>query len=197
MEPFFKKIAEKLKVVRKEDYLYFSVLAVFFLLVLYVFSVSSSFLTANINKVFSSNESKTVHALDMEQYSLVAKKLRFSVQTPEAINSTSTASSTPQTQESEDKPFDKQSLVIKVLNATAKKGLASNLAELLSKDGFIVTKTGNEEKDYATTTIYLLESKSAYRASLLETVRKSYPAVIATTTDKNGGYDAVIIIGDR
>ena len=184
-----------MKSIRKEDYFYFSILIIFFIAIFFVFATTVSFLSQNVNKVFSANTAESVRTLDMTNYALVAKKLHFSIPVVDEFGElqppveATTATTT--------EVIDKQSLVIKVLNGTNKKGLAASLSESLTKGGFIVVKTGNEPETYATTTLFLLETKKAYEPLLLEELRKSYPDAISTTTEKNGGYDAVIIIGEH
>ncbi len=192
----FTKLNEELKKVKKEDYAYLSVLLIFASIVCIVFSMTASFLSGNINKVFSSYSNETVRALDMEQYTLIAKKLHFSIPISGTNEANQPLSSETSPQATTTQPFDKQSLVLKVLNGTKNRsGLAATLSEALAKDGFMVLKSGNEDEPYATTTLFLLTSKKDYEASLMKVIRTLHPNAIATTTDKNNGYDALIIIG--
>ncbi len=186
-----------MKKIRKEDYFYFSIVIVFFITVFFIFLTTVSFLSENINRVFSSNSTATVRTLDMEKYALAAKKLHFVIPVFDE-NGELKIPSAPSTEATSTPIIDKQSLVIKVLNGTTKKGLAASLSDSLAADGFIVVKTGNEEETYATTTLFLLDTKKAYEVMLMETLKKTYPDAISTTTDKNNsGYDAIIIIGER
>lgn len=180
---------------RKEDYAYLSVLVIFVIVVGIVFSMTVTFLSSNINKVFSSDKAEIIRALDTEQYAFVTKKLNLSV--PVFNEDGTIESSAPIANVATTTPevLDIQSLVIKVLNGTKKKGAAGTLSEALEADGFTVIKTGNEEEPYATTTLFLLDIKKSYENILMASLKKSYPSAIATTTDKNSGYDVIIIIG--
>jgi len=191
----FAAFIQEIKKVRREDYFYLSMFLIFFILIFIVFTMAVSFFSGNMNKIFSSDSSETVRALDMEQYALVAKKLHFSIPTFNTNGELVSDLVAPPATTTQ--MIDKQSLVIKVLNGTKKSGLASSLSTALSAEGFLVIKTGNEEESYATTTLFLLESKKAYEQILMDALRKTYPSAIATTTDKNGGYDAIIIIGGQ
>jgi hypothetical protein len=195
MNTSFTTIKEHFKKIRKEDYFYFTIIVIFFIAVFFAFLSTVSFLSRNINKVFSTDTSTSVRTLDMDRYTLVAKKLNFVI--PVFDKSGALTTPTPPSVATTTQPIDKQSLIIKVLNGTKKKGLAASLSESLVADGFIVIKTGNEEELYATTTLFLLDTKKAYEALLMETLMKTYPDAISTTTDKNSGYDAIIIIGEN
>jgi len=75
-------------------------------------------------------------------------------------------------------------------------GVASNPFSAVTLSP-LAEKTGNADKLYATTTIFIKESRSNYTASLLEEIKKIYPAVVATTTPESTPFDATIIIGTR
>ena len=186
-------IPESLKNLKHEDYVYISILAVFFTLVGVTFFFSVDFLSYNINKVFTVETREPAHGLNMENYTLVAKKLGLSIPTEQERNLPQTSKASQAT--SATTVLDKQSLIIKVLNGTTKAGAASTLTKSLTNGGFSVLKTGNDDFLYSTTTIVIQESKVAYLPSLLAIVRKTYPDTYATTTKKTAAYDVVITIG--
>ncbi len=193
----FTSLAKGVKEIRKEDYVYISALVLFLIIIGLVFSTTVTFLSSNINKVFSSDKAEIIRALDTEQYTFITKKLNLSVPTFNEDGTVETPAPTAETATTTPEVLDIQSLVIKVLNGTKKKGLAATLSEALKADGFTVIKTGNEEEPYATTTLFLLDTKKSYEGVLMTSLRKTYPYAIATTTDKNSGYDVVIIIGQN
>lgn len=185
-----KEILSKLK---KDDYIYLSIMMFFFIILIIIFSMTVSFFSKNINKVFYSENNQKITGLDIAQYTLVAKKLNLTTPTTPTMGTTTSIVTSATTIAQ----LDKKSLLIKILNGTTKKSLASTLAKSITDDGFIVSKTGNEKSDYGTTTIIVQENKSEYTPTLLESVRKIYPTAVATTTDKISAFEATIIIGNK
>lgn len=189
MSPSIKNLRDTITKINPRDLVYPGIILLFIILVGILFSLATQFIAKNINNAFSSDTGAESSALNMANYTLVAKKLGFSTEA-----GASTVSTSPASPASSAQSLDKKSLIITILNSTAKKGVATTLAQSLESLGFAKATTGNEKKLYATTTIVIKESKSDYETLLLEAVRKTYPGAIATTTGA-GAIDATIIIG--
>lgn len=191
MTPSIKNLRDTITKINPRDLVYPGIILLFFILVGILFSLATQFIAKNINNAFSSDTGAESSALNMANYTLVAKKLGFST---EAGVSVATSTSSPAVAVLTSQVLDKKSLTITILNSTAKKGVATTLAEALQTSGFSKAATGNEKKLYATTTVVIKESKKDYETLLLEAVRKIYPDAVATTTTA-GTIDATIIIG--
>lgn len=197
---------QALKNTKPLDLVYPGVLILFFGLVAVVFFFTIRFISKNINKAFSPEEGGASQALNVERYKLTAQKLNLPMNVlqndatvPEPSTETATldpASPAQATSTPAITVLDKRAITITVKNSTPKKGIATTLAKALEDAGFAKPQTGNESTLYATTTILLKESKKEYETLLLETIRKTYPDAIATTT-VDGVVDAIIIIGTR
>lgn len=192
-------IKEIFKKIKREDYIYLSVVIIFFITLIIVFSMAVNFISKNINKIFYSENNQEIRGLNIEQYTLIAKKLNLAIPDGNTqitvTQETTTATTTPDTIITP--PLDKQSITIKILNGTTKKGLAAVLAKSITDEGFIVSKTGNEKSNYSTTTLIIQENKSDYTQILLDALHKSYPQAISTTTSKTSDTDVVIVIGNN
>lgn len=192
-------IIESLRKIKSRDLIYPGLFILFFIIVIIVFFFAMQFISKNINKAFSPEESAPSQALDIEKYKLVAKKLNMSVSpidnvvvAPAEVPTTqAVATSTPIA------TLNKKDITIMIKNSTSKKGVATALAKTLEDAGFATPKTGNEQKLYSTTTILLKESRNIYQSILLEAVRKTYPDAIITTTPETSAVDATVIIGAR
>lgn len=201
-------ILGSLRKIKPIDIIYPGIFVLFFGAILVIFFLSIQFISENINKAFSPEESAVTQALDTEKYSLVAKKLNISVGTGNnniitaTTTSISEATTTPTiiattSVPSIITPIDKKDITILIKNSTDKKGVAGILAKALEDNGFTKPKTGDEPRRYATTTIILVESKKEYESLLLDEVRKNYPNAIATTSTSTSVADAIIIIGTK
>lgn len=188
------------------DFIYPSIFVLFLGSILIVFFLTMQFISKNINRAFTSEESAPSQALDIEKYKLVAKKLSISVDTMSNGNEGSptpphleTATTTPIVIATSTLPdvlvLDKKSITIFVKNSTSKNGVASTLAKALEQSGFTKPQTGNEPSIYATTTILLAENKSDYKTTLLEEVQKIYPYAVIETASGNNEFDVIVIIG--
>lgn len=187
------KIKEMFKNLNKEDYLYLSVVIIFFILVLFVFLYAVGFLSTNINKVFNSENTSNTGGLNMEQYTLVVKKMNLNNQNPQT---TEIPTRSPESQTNTN-ILDKHSITIKILNSTETKGLASLLEKKIINEGYLVSKTGNEATNYEITTLLIQENKSEYSSILLSAIQKTYPKAVVKTTTEASDVDAVIIIGNN
>lgn len=195
-------ITERLKSMKPRDFIYPGIFIVFLIIVGIVFYNTATFISQNINKVFSVQEGATVQGLNLESYKAVAHKLNIPVIVPEEPSEitpeeTSVAEPSPVITEEEKPSLDKKSITLRVLNSTTKAGLAGALSKELSLAGFSTPTTGTLTKPIATTTIHIKESSSAYGPLLLETVRTKYPDVQISTIIEDTSYDAIITIGIR
>lgn len=178
---------EALKRMKLRDFIYPGILFGFIVAIAIIFFIASRTITDSINKAFSAEQNSSAQALDRARYALVTKKLGISTNIAQKISATETATSSV--------PEDKKTLTITILNSTGKSGLGATLAKTLLTAGYGTAKTGNERKLYATTTILIKESKSAYTTALLEEVKKTYAGAVASTTPETTTSDVTIIIG--
>lgn len=196
------KITALLKKLRPGDFMYPGVFIIFFLIVSVIFFFAIQFISKNINKIFSHEQTDSSQVLDLQRYLLTVQKLNLIVTNQESSVTGEIAMEENQKAQP-DIPMmatsttlqDKSTLTLAIRNSTSRKGVAATLAKTLKDDGFAESTTGNEQKHYATTTIFLKESKRAYEQLILEAVRKDYPDALATTTPENARFDVTIIIG--
>lgn len=119
--------------------------------------------------------------------------------------STSTSSTKPETQSAEttEKPaaaVDKKTLVLKVLNGGAAKGVAGTYGEKLKAAGFTKTTVGNSFGDYTGQTLYYAKGQSAEADAIKEEVVKTYPALVvkeAPAGDKDATVATYVLILGR
>lgn len=194
-------IIETLKSMKPRDFTYPGIFIVFLVIVGIIFYNTATFISQNINKVFSIQEGTTIQSLDLEQYKIVAQKLNIPVITPEEAGEVVAVEAPPtpdvSVTEDEESSLDKKSISLRVLNSTTKAGLAGSLAKELSLAGFSTPTTGTLTKPIATTTIRIKESSVAYSSLLLEVVKTKYPDVQILTTTEDISDDAIITIGIR
>ena len=182
---------------KKSDVVYVVVLILFLVAVTVVFFFTTQFITQNINKVFSTANTGNAQALNLGNYSLVAKKLHIDINTP-SVNE-----APPPTKEmvavTSTSALEKSALTINILNSTSKKGVAATLARVMTEAGFSTPQTGNEKKFYTVTTIFIKESKKEYESLILKTVASLYPevAIDPTREKEDAKFDALIIIGNK
>lgn len=201
MTPKNMNIVEFLKTLRPKDLVYSGILVLFIIMVVIIFFISTTFISQNINKIFSSDGGASAQVLDIARYELTMKKLGVAT-APNSENSTvpeviAPPVEAPATAVPTTTPLDKQALSIQIRNSTAKKGVAGTLANLLKDSGFKTPSTANEKMSYSKTTIFIKESKYVYAPLLLETVLKSYPDAFATTTPESALFDVIIIVGGK
>jgi|GEM_PF-3085319 len=195
-----KKYLQKMK---PADYIYLSVMFVFFIIIAVLFSISTNFIVSNINKIFSPIKAGNSQALNIGQYSLVAKKLNLPVNTVTPDNGTASTTPTPATtpivpvSPTPSQVLDKKSITIEILNSTTKKGVASVLNKSLTLAGFSSATTGNEKTSYDITTIVINDKKKDYSSLLLEAVNKIYPKAVTQILPNKTGTDVTIIIGKQ
>lgn len=199
MSPFIKKIRDSVSEVKPKDLIYPGILLLFAITVGIIFILATGFITKSIDTAFSGDTGEGSSSLNMENYTLVTKKLGISAEikkgalvTPvsTAVISESKATTTTQV-------LDKKSFTLNILNSTTKSGTAGTLAASLEAAGFVKAKTGNEKTPYATTTVAIKESKKALGSSLLEEVRKTYPDAVSTTSQETALFDVIITIGAK
>lgn len=199
MSPFIKKISDSVSEVNPKDLIYPGIVFLFVIIVGVIFVIATGFIAKSIDTAFSGDTGEGSTSLNMENYTLVAKKLGISteikkeatvVQVATAVPTETPATTTTQI-------LDKKAFTLNILNSTGKSGLAGTLATSLESAGFVKAKTGNEKTLYATTTVAIKESKSALSASLLEEVRKIYPDAVSTTSPETASFDVIITIGTK
>lgn len=193
-----------LKKMKSSDYVYLGVLFIFIIIVIILFIYSTSFVVANVNKIFSQENVNNIQSLNVDNYKLVEKKLNL------PINSISENTNIEQpiiqinipTEEIPNIPivqeFNKQSVTLSITNSTNKKGVALVLAKKIEEAGFSMAFTGNEKKLYGTTTILIKESKKEYAPFIEEVVLKSYPKAVTQIFKEDPSkveFDVSIIIG--
>ena len=199
MSPFIKKLSDFASKINPKDLIYPGVVLLFIVAVSILFFIATKFIADNIDTAFSGDEGAGSSSLNMQNYTLVAKKLGITVEArkeavaiPElpAVPSEAPATTTTQV-------LDKKAFTLNILNSTPKSGIAGTLASSLESAGFAKAKTGNEKTLYATTTIAIKEDKSALTPSLLEIVRKTYPDAVSATAPETASFDVVITIGTK
>jgi LytR cell envelope-related transcriptional attenuator len=203
MNPQDSSFAKILKKMKSSDFIYLCVIFVVFVVVVILFFYSTNFIVKNINKIFAPVSIPTSLSLDKARYSLVAKKLNLpvnstpvsdvnqNVDAPPADETTATSpASIPQN-------LDKGSITINILNSTAKKGVAATLAKTFSEAGFATATTGNEEEDFALTTILINNDKKEFLPLIEEVVIESYPKAISEVVSSDTEFDVTIIIGQQ
>ncbi len=199
MIKFIDKIKDLVSDVNPKDLIYPGILFLFAIIVGFIFILATGFIAKNIDTAFSGDTGEGASSLNMQNYTVVAKKLGISMdakrettETPAAaIPSAETATTTPA------EVLDKKAFTLSILNSTSKSGIAGALATSLESAGFAKAKTGNEKTLYATTTVAIKEGKSAIAQSLLEIVLKSYPDAVSTTAPETALFDATITIGTK
>lgn len=196
MSQFFKNIRVAMSGIKPKDLVYPAMILFLIIIVGILFSIAIKFITKNFNDAFSGTIVTERSTLNMTNYTIVARKLGINIESQKSdtesvlVVATTTENLIVETTE----VLDKKSITISVLNSTVKKGVAGVLAQALEDDGFTKATTRNEKKQYATTTVFINESKLKYEELLLESVHKTYPDAISTSTE-TGESDVVIIIG--
>lgn len=200
MSPFIKKIRDSVSEVKPKDLIYPGIVLLFAIVVGVIFILSTRFIARSIDTAFSGDTGEGGSSLNMENYTLIAKKLGISAEikreTPVIQVETTTTIEQPATTTTT-QVLDKKAFTLNILNSTEKSGVAGALAVSLESAGFAKAKTGNEKTLYATTTVAIKESKSALGQSLLEEVQKTYPDAVSTTSPETTSFDVIIIIGTR
>lgn len=210
----FSKILTKMK---STDFIYLYVAFIFFIIVFILFLNSTNFIITNVNKIFSPTNDGNTQALNMENYSLVEKRLNLPVNSisenttqntpvvepiPVVDNTVTTPVIVPVTPVVENIPtpaptpvLDKKSITINILNTTSEKGVAATLAKAMETAGFSTATTGNDKKVYALTTILIKDSKKDYTSLVEEIVKASYPKAVTDINPETSSFDVVIMIG--
>ena len=180
------------------DFIYISILIIFFLIVAFVFYLSSKFLIQNINKIFTQTDQSTLQALDKNRYSLIEKKLDLPINPPtdfvkyDAPVEITPVIETPTIQQV--KVLDPKILSINIINAAKKAGVASGLAKSLETDGF-AKATLSDNPMSQTTTIAIKESQQEYATLIEAAVKKLYPKATIISNPETSAFDVIIKIG--
>lgn len=195
------------------------IVAIFIIVGIFVFVYSVSFLSGAINKSFFVDneivESKMIK-IDLDNLTKIASKLniqlgetsisvfsssssssQFSLSTSSVSSASTTTSVSSVASSSPIVELNKKLVKISILNGTKTKGLAVGLKDIMTKDGFIISKTGNVTEVLGTTTIKIKIGKKDYLPMIKESVFKKYRNVEDKEMDETGEYDIVIIIGGK
>ncbi|MBI5077791.1 MAG: LytR C-terminal domain-containing protein [Candidatus Yonathbacteria bacterium] len=196
MSQFIQNLRIKVSEIKPRNLVYPGIISLFIIVTGVLFSFSTQFIAKNINTAFSGDTSSESSALNMTNYTLVAKKLGISTESKKnaVVEPASVASSSPASAETS-QILDKKSITISILNSTTKSGVATALSQALLSAGFSKATTGNEKKQRDTTTVTIKKSSASLSDALLEEVRKIYPNATANTTGESASFDATIIIG--
>lgn len=195
MTTSLQNLREKMSGLAPRDLIYPGVAFVFFVFVLILFFFSTRFLGKSINSAFLEDMTTDTSSLNIENYTLVAKKLGVNADKKQEVSPSQTE--TPLVASDIPEVADKSSLSFKILNASGKSGAAGALATKLEAAGYGEATIGNQSKSIAITTIHIKESNFSFGPSILEEVIKTYPkATMATTTD-DAEYDVTITIGAK
>jgi hypothetical protein len=215
MEEKETKPIETPKKLESIDFIYLGVLFLSFIIIVIVFFYSTSFIIGNVNKIFSQNNATESHALEINKYSLLAKKLNLPVNeqtsnivtTPPVVNTlpptttpettkTINPEATPNTTTPPTTELDKKSLIIDILNGARKAGVASSMSTELENAGFSKGATGDSKNIYPITTIMIKDTKKDYTTLIETVVKKLHPKATTTTTNpESSKFDVIIIVG--
>lgn len=178
---------------RAKDLVYPVILFVFATIVFILFFMATGFIGKNVNTAFSDDYKNESKSLNMANYTIITKKLGLNTETKnEVVEAPSEVSSATTST-----VLERKILTLTVLNSTTIDGSAKALATRLESAGFAKAKIGGEKTLYATTTIFIKESRAEFTSLLLEEVQKIYPSAYATTTASSAEFDATIIIGTK
>lgn len=200
--------------------IYPAVLGIFIISGAFVFVYSVSFLSGAVNKAFFIDnkivESKMTK-IDLDNLTKLASRLNVQFGETANISVFSSSSSSSQSSFSTSSAsfasttssvssvassspiveLDKKSVKISILNGTKTKGLAVDLKEVMIKDGFTISKTGNVAEVSGTTTIKIKNSKKDYLPLVKESVLKKYKTIEDKEADETSDYDVIITIGGK
>lgn len=197
------KILEQLKMMKLKAFLYPSLLGIFILIAGILFILSATFISKEINKIFSVNEDNDKSLkIDNANYVLVAQKLNLPINTGTADSSSddtlqeSSSTSTENIQPA----IDKKTLKIEILNGSGISGLAADLKKSIAAADFIVEKTGNSDSIQKITEIQVKEGVQKY-AAIVDEIKNIVSAKYAPgdiqTLNASSSYDIIIIIGTK
>lgn len=160
-----------------------------FVIVIILFLVSINFIFHSINKIFNINDdliAQKIIKFNIEEFNKIKNRFENKVMPAAPIPPTPPALPV----------LDKKSLSIKILNGTAKKGLAANLKKIFETNNFVVKETGNAKKeDYKKTVLSIKESKKDFLSLISDVLKNTYPDFTQEILLENEDADAVIIIG--
>ncbi|MEK7538801.1 MAG: LytR C-terminal domain-containing protein [Patescibacteria group bacterium] len=156
--------------------------------VLFFFSIQ--FISSNINKVFTIEDDSGTSALNITQYSLVAKKLGIP---PDASKQPEPIEAVAPTSVGE----INFAATISIMNGTSKTGIAGTLAKKLQAAGFTTVTTSNAKNKRTSTSILAKESAMTAAKLVLEIVSKTYPGARIATSTETTLTDIEIFIGGK
>lgn len=178
------------KAMKLRDFIYLSISIIFLIAVGILFFFSMQFISSSINKIFTVEDDSDTSALNITQYSLVAKKLGIPLDTskqPEPIRAVNPVSVGE----------TNFAATISIMNGTVKTGIAGTLAKKLQTAGFTTITTGNAKNKRTSTTILAKESALTTAKLVLEIVSKTYPSARIATSTATTLADIEIFIGEK
>ena len=149
---------QSFKKMKSADFVYMTILLVFFCVVTVGFFLTTRFIEKNINEIFSNDVTDDTQALNLDNYHFVEKKLSL------PVSNLNTTEAEPLSVTTDSPHLDKGMIVISIVNSTNEEGAASSLAQVFTEAGFKTPKIGNSVGFSATTTISMKESKKKLRA---------------------------------
>lgn len=182
-------IRESLKQLSMQDFMYPGIIFAILIIIIVLFFLATQSISKKINIIFSTIKPEEIKALNLEHYKLIAGKLGIPVNIDAPEVSLPKASTTT--------TFDKNSFTILIKNSTSKKGAATELSKKLESYGYASARTGNEVIRFATTTLFVKNSKFEYVPIFLEDLQKTYPEIAIASTTNEIGPDFTIIIGTK
>jgi hypothetical protein len=191
MEQKNTNILNTLKKMSSPDFIYISIFFMFLAVVAVLFLFSTSFIVNSINKIFSPTSGGTAQALNMENYTLVEKRLNLPVNlvsnstTPSAFAAAATSS------------VPVAPATIHILNSTGTKGVAGVLAKALQDAGFSKATTGNQTELAPVTTILIKNSQKLDAPGIVAVVKATHPNAITNFVADTAKFDITIIIGKQ
>ncbi len=190
-----------LKRIDKIDLAYLGVILVMLIIVIILFFYTTSFILKNVNKIFNQTNEIDSHALNMDNYSLIERKLKLPINNtmvePTIESSQEVISDTipPSAPEATKPTLDNKSLTINVLNGARKAGIAGTMVTELEAAGFSKGTTGDSKTIYPITTIMIKDSKKDYTKAIEEVVKKNHPKATTKVNPEKSGFDVIIIVG--
>lgn len=198
----------EIKKIKTKNFMYVSIMILFFLSVGIVFFYTVKFVIHNINKVFTVEKEGSIHALNISRYSLVEKKLNLPINEPKEKDTSTKEEAyqdpiveevaTGDSLEIEEviaPAITQKDIAINILNGARKAGVASSMSKKIESLGFSNITIGDSKTIYPITTIFTKDTAGDFVTSIEEAVKSLYPKTTTKTNDVESKYDLVIIVG--
>lgn len=200
----------EIKKIKTKNFMYVSIMILFFLSVGIVFFYTVKFVIHNINKVFTVEKEESIHALNISRYSLVEKKLNLPINEPKEkdiptkevayqdpiVEEVATGDSL-EIEEVIAPAITQKDIAINILNGARKAGVAGSMSKEIADLGFTNITIGDSKVIYPITTIFTKDSASGFMTSIEEAVKSLYPKTIIKANTVESKYDLVIIVGKQ